>query len=56
MKMLLRSPRNAQVAAKYAAQFPRVERITIDAVFGGCARAQKEHFGDGGTFDRIAQF
>ena len=27
--------------------------FTIDEVFGGWAKAQHEHFGDGGTFDRI---
>lgn len=39
--------------AKYAAQFPQVNLITIDEVFGGWAKAQTEHFGDGGVFDQI---
>jgi len=30
-----------------------VELVTIDAVFGGWARAQPAHFGDGGVFDQI---
>ena len=46
-------PTDAKVAAKYAKQFPKLNLITIDAVFGGWPRAQKEHFADGGTFDQI---
>jgi len=46
-------PRNEQVAARYARQFPKVELFTIDRVFGGWKKAQKEHFDDGGLFDRI---
>ena len=46
-------PRNAAVAAKYAAQFPKLTLITIEQVFGGWAKAQRTHFADGGVFDRI---
>jgi sulfate transport system substrate-binding protein len=46
-------PRDAAVAARHAAQFPRVETFTVDALFGGWQRAQAVHFADGGTFDRI---
>ncbi len=46
-------PRNQAVAAKYAQQFPQVQLFTIDQVFGGWPKAQKEHFGDGGVFDQI---
>ena len=46
-------PRNRNVAAKYAQQFPKVQLFTIDEVFGGWAKAQKTHFDDGGVFDRI---
>ncbi|HXT51251.1 MAG TPA: sulfate ABC transporter substrate-binding protein [Thermoanaerobaculia bacterium] len=46
-------PRSPEVAAKYAAQFPKIALFTIDEVFGGWAKAQKEHFADGGSFDRI---
>ncbi|MGH8443014.1 MAG: sulfate ABC transporter substrate-binding protein [Nevskiaceae bacterium] len=45
-------PVNPLVAAKYAAKFPRLELATI-ADFGGWARAQPTHFGEGGTFDQI---
>ena len=46
-------PRDAKVAAKYAKQFAKVNLITIDDVFGGWDKAQKTHFADGGTFDKI---
>jgi sulfate/thiosulfate-binding protein len=46
-------PTDPQVAAKYAAQFPKVSLFTIDEVFGGWSKAQKTHFSDGGIFDRI---
>ncbi len=48
-------PRLAAVAARYAAQFPRVVLCTIGEVFGGWQKAQKMHFGDGGMFDQIYQ-
>jgi len=46
-------PRDAKVAAKYAAQFPKLKLVTIDDTFGGWQKAQKTHFADGGSFDRI---
>ena len=46
-------PRDAKVAGKYAAQFPKIRLITIDDTFGGWQKAQKTHFADGGTFDQI---
>ena len=46
-------PRNPQVAAKYAARFPRVQLLTIDKNFGGWAKAQAQHFNDGGLFDQV---
>jgi sulfate transport system substrate-binding protein len=37
-------------------RFPQVKLVTIDdPLFGGWAKAQPEHFGDGGTFDRITK-
>ena len=41
------------VAAKYAAQFPKVQLFTVDEVFGGWPKAQQTHFADGGVFDQI---
>jgi sulfate/thiosulfate-binding protein len=46
-------PRDAKIAAKYANNFAKVNLITIDEVFGGWDKAQKAHFADGGSFDRI---
>lgn len=46
-------PRNAQVLAKYQAQFPTLKTFTIDEVFGGWAKAQQTHFVNGGVFDQI---
>ncbi|MFO7536137.1 MAG: sulfate ABC transporter substrate-binding protein [Kiritimatiellia bacterium] len=34
-------------------RFVPLKLITIDDTFGGWAKAQREHFDDGGTFDRI---
>jgi sulfate transport system substrate-binding protein len=46
-------PRDPEIAAKYAKQFPSLSLVTIDGVFGGWAKAQAAHFADGGSFDRI---
>ena len=46
-------PTDPAAAAKYAKQFPKVNLFTIDEVFGGWAKAQKTHFADGGTFDKV---
>ena len=48
-------PRDPEVAARYARQFPNVTLFTIDEVFGGWQKAQKTHFADGGVFDQIYQ-
>ena len=39
--------------AKYAKQFPRLNLFTIEDAFGGWARADREHFADGGSFDQL---
>ncbi len=39
--------------AKYAKQFPKLNLFRIDDAFGGWAKADKEHFADGGSFDQI---
>ena len=39
--------------AKYAKQLPKLNLFTIDQAFGGWAKADKEHFADGGSFDQI---
>ncbi len=46
-------PRDVSVAAKYAAQFPKIQTFTINKVFGGWAKAQKTHFVNGAIYDQI---
>ena len=46
-------PRNSAVAARYKGQFPGMKLFTIDKNFGGWTKAQRTHFDDGGTFDRV---
>ena len=41
------------VAKKYEKQFPKINLVKIDDVFGGWQKAQKTHFNDGGVFDEI---
>ena len=48
-------PRNPGILAKYRSQFPDIPLATIDGDFGGWAKAQAAHFGDGGVFDQIYQ-
>jgi len=45
-------PSEEAVASKYAAQFPKINTVTITDL-GGWKEAQKKHFDDGGTFDQI---
>ncbi|RQP24401.1 sulfate ABC transporter substrate-binding protein [Piscinibacter terrae] len=46
-------PRSPALLAKYAKDFPKVNLFTIDEVFGGWSKAQKDHFDDGATYDQI---
>jgi sulfate/thiosulfate-binding protein len=46
-------PRDPEIAAQYAKQFPAMTLVTIDGALGGWAKAQATHFADGGTFDKI---
>lgn len=46
-------PRDPEIAREYEKSFAKVELFTIDDVFGGWAKAQNEHFGEGGVFDQI---
>lgn len=48
-------PRNAAVAAKFAARFPKLTLFTVDETFGGWGEAQKVHFATGGVFDEISK-
>jgi sulfate transport system substrate-binding protein len=46
-------PRDPEIAKEYENSFAKVELFTIDDVFGGWTKAQKEHFSEGGVFDQI---
>ncbi len=46
-------PRDPQVAARHAGQFPALQLVTVDQDFGGWKKAQKTYFDDGGRFDAI---
>ena len=47
-------PRDTDVAARFARDFPQIELSDISA-FGGWAEAHRAHFADGGSFDRLYQ-
>jgi len=46
-------PRDPEIAKEYEKSFAKVELFTIDDVFGGWTKAQKDHFAEGGIFDQI---
>src|SRR6185312_678395 len=46
-------PRSPTVAARYAAQFPKVNTFTLADVFGTWRQVQAKFFADGGVFDQI---
>ena len=46
-------PRSPALLAKYASDFPKVQTFTIEEIFGGWTKAQKEHFDDGAIYDQI---
>lgn len=48
-------PQLPSVILKYTKQFSNVSLFTIDKLFGGWQKAQKNHFADGGVFDQIYQ-
>jgi sulfate transport system substrate-binding protein len=46
-------PRSPKVLTAFAKDFPQVTTFTVDEVFGGWKKAQKDHFDDGGLYDQI---
>jgi sulfate transport system substrate-binding protein len=46
-------PRDTEIAREYEKSFAKLELFTIDDVFGGWTKAQKDHFAEGGIFDQI---
>ena len=46
-------PTGDKARAKYDKQFPKLDLVTIDKAFGGWEKADKAHFADGGSFDKL---
>lgn len=46
-------PIDPEVADRYRSRFPRLDLFTISDVFGGWSEANRLHFADGASFDRI---
>mgnify|MGYP001555912064 FL=1 len=46
-------PRDPQILAKHARDFPALTLYTIDQEFGGWQKAQATYFSNGGVFDQI---
>jgi len=46
-------PRDKDILAAHARDFPNIPLYSIDDVFGGWTKAQQVHFSDGGVFDQI---
>jgi len=46
-------PRNPAILKKYANTFKPIQLVPVSEYFGSLSEAQKVHFNDGGTFDKI---
>jgi sulfate transport system substrate-binding protein len=46
-------PSDPAVLARHAERFPKIETFTVAEVFGEWRDVQREHFADGGLFDKI---
>ncbi|AGK49174.1 sulfate ABC transporter, sulfate-binding family protein [Burkholderia thailandensis MSMB121] len=46
-------PRDPNVLKKHASEFKPLRTFSVEQIFGSWANAQKTHFADGGTFDKI---
>ncbi|KGJ02792.1 sulfate transport system substrate-binding protein [Paracoccus halophilus] len=44
---------DAEVTAKYAAEFPQLELVTVDDVYGGWEQVTADHFAEGGILDKV---
>jgi sulfate/thiosulfate transport system substrate-binding protein len=52
-KNFYRPAASEKAKVKYSKQFASLKLFTIDQSFGGWAKADKEHFADGASFDQI---
>ena len=48
-------PRDVTAVQSTARRFPALPLVTVNEAFGGWAKAQRDHFADGGSFDRLYQ-
>jgi sulfate transport system substrate-binding protein len=55
VKHFFRPAKPELVPAAALQVFPDLPMVTVEKNFGGWAKAQKDHFADGGSFDRIYQ-
>jgi len=55
VKHFFRPAKPELVPAAALKVFPDLPMVTVEKNFGGWAKAQKDHFSDGGSFDRIYQ-
>ncbi len=46
-------PVDESILARHAGQFPTVNVFSVETVYGSWAKAQAQHFADGGVFDQI---
>lgn len=46
-------PRDKQMSAQYARQFPALELFTVDEAFGGWQKAERTHFAKGAILEQI---
>lgn len=46
-------PSDPAILAKYSAKFPKVETFTVEALLGGWAKVNTDHFADGALYDQI---
>jgi sulfate transport system substrate-binding protein len=44
---------NPKVLEKHKADYPPLKLVTVEDVFGGWEKANKDHFGDGGILDKV---
>lgn len=44
---------SAAAQARHSAKFPKIRLFSIDEAFGGWAKADRDHFADGASFDQI---
>jgi len=46
-------PVSEAIAAKHAADFPKLDLFTVNELFGSWKQVEQKHFADGGVFDQI---